>query len=214
MKSDMGGAAAVIGLMCAVTKTKLKRNLICAIPTCENMIGSGAYRAGDVIDTLSGKTVEVSDTDAEGRLIIADAIYYLSSNDSVTHVIDIATLTGASALTFGSVCSAVISNNDDFYNSLQKASEKTSELIWRLPTFPEYKGYLASSIADIANKSSRKGASTILGGMFIEEFVNKKPWLHIDMANKNASMMPSGYTPKGPTGYGVRLLYQLLKDIV
>jgi len=213
MKSDMGGAAAVLGLMKAVSQTKQKVNIIALIPTCENMIDGKSYRAGDVILSREGKYIEIGNTDAEGRLILADAMSYASDMEDVELIVDIATLTGNSAVALGSVCAATFSNDDELYKCLYAASKETNEKIWRLPLYDEYKSYLMSTVADMKNTSSRKGAGAIVAGTFLSNFVKSKPWIHIDMASTNASIMAMGYNPRGAKGFGVRLLFSFIKLI-
>lgn len=212
MKSDMAGSAAVIGAMKAIAAMKLKANVVGIVAACENMVSGGAYKNGDVIGSMAGKTIEIKSTDAEGRLTLADAVYYAVEREGVKKVVDIATLTGAALVALGITTTAVISNNDEFYGKLEKASLKTGEKLWRLPAFDEYKELIKSDIADLKNSGGRF-AGTITGGLFVGEFVKDTPWLHMDIAGTSGSDKDSDYTSKGGTGVGVRTLYELVKNM-
>ena len=211
MKSDMGGAASVIGTIAALAKNKVKKNVIAVVAACENAISGGSYKPGDIINSMAGKTIEVLNTDAEGRLTLADAVTYIIRNEKVTKVIDVATLTGAALVALGETTTAVVSNNDEFYDNLVKASEKTGEHFWRLPGYDEYKKMIKSDIADLKNVGGRL-AGTITAGLFVGEFVEDKPWLHLDIAGTAWTSTPiSEYVVKGATGAPVRTLYYLVK---
>jgi leucyl aminopeptidase len=212
MKSDMGGAAAVIGAMTAITKLKAKINVVAVIAACENMIGSSSYRPGDIIGSMGGKTIEVLNTDAEGRLTLADAVSYVIEKEQATKVVDIATLTGAVLTALGTTATGVVTNNDFFYNRLEQASKICDEKVWRLPSFEEYKELIKSDIADLKNIGGPK-AGTITAGLFIGEFVQDKPWLHLDIAGTSWTEKDSDYDSKGGTGAGARLLYHLIKQL-
>jgi len=211
MKSDMGGGAAVIGAMSAIAKRKLKVNVIGVIAACENLISGAAYKPGDIIGSMGGKTIEILSTDAEGRLTLADAVYYAVSKEKVTKVVDVATLTGAALSALGITTTAVVTNNKEFYDKLESASSKAGEKIWMLPAFDEYKELIKSDIADLKNTGGRF-AGTITAGLFIGEFVQKKPWLHLDIAGTAWRDNEDGYYSKGGTGAGVRTLYYLAKN--
>lgn len=211
MKSDMGGGAAVIGAISAIAKRKLKVNVIGVIAACENLISGAAYKPGDIIGSMGGKTIEVLSTDAEGRLTLADAVYYAVSKEKVTKVVDVATLTGAALSALGITTTAVVTNNKEFYDKLEEASVKSGEKVWMLPAFDEYKKLIKSDIADLKNTGG-KFAGTITAGLFIGEFVEKKPWLHLDIAGTAWRDSEDGYFSKGGTGVGVRTLYYLAKN--
>jgi len=211
MKCDMGGAASVIGAMSAISQLKLKVNVVGVIAACENMISGSSYRPGDIIKSMAGKTIAIGSTDAEGRLTIIDAMNYIIEKEKATKIIDIATLTGSSIKALGRVATAVVSNNDDFYEELYKASFKAGEKIWRLPIFKEYKELIKSDIADLTNSSGDPGVIT--AALFIGEFVQNKPWIHMDIAGTSWSNESVGYLSKGGTGIGVRTLYYLIKNI-
>ncbi len=206
MKTDMGGAGTVIGTMCAIARMNLKKNVVAVIPACENSIGGNAYRPGDIIGSMAGKTIEVDNTDAEGRLTLIDGVHYIIKNEGVKEVIDVATLTGAVLVALGSTTTGVLSNNDDMYKQLEKASEEIGERVWRLPNFPEYKELYKSKVADLKNSGGRY-AGSITAGMFIGEFVGDTPWMHLDIAGTSATSKPYGYYEYGATGQCVRTLY-------
>ena len=211
MKSDMGGAASVIGAISAIAKKKLKINVVGVIAACENLISGAAYKPGDIIGSMAGKYIEVLNTDAEGRLTLIDAVHYIIEKEKVNKVIDLATLTGAALVALGVTTTAVVSNNDEFYKDLENASLKADEKVWRLPNFDDYKKLIKSDIADLKNTGGRH-AGTITAGLFIGEFVQNKPWLHLDIAGTAWTEKESSYCSKGGTGVGVRTLYYLAKN--
>lgn len=212
MKSDMAGSAAVVGAMKAIAKQRLAVNVVAIVAACENMISGDAYKNGDVIGSMAGKTIEIKSTDAEGRLTLADAVYYAIEKENVKKVVDIATLTGAAGVALGNVCTGIITNNDEFFNVFEQATIKTGEKVWKLPTFEEYRELLKSDIADLKNSGGRM-AGTIVGGLFIGEFVKETPWIHMDIAATAGSDRDFGYVAKGGTGVGVRTLYELAKSM-
>ncbi len=209
MKDDMSGGAAVLGVIKTAAALKLKVNLIGVIPSTENSIGSNSYKPGDVYVSYSGKTVEISDTDAEGRLVLADAISYVQTHYKPSRLIDLATLTGGVVVALGEEATGLFSNDDKLSAALKEAGERTYERLWRLPLFTEYREALKSSIADIKNAADRK-ASPITGAIFIQEFVHKKTaWAHLDIAG-TAYRSPRHYHTTEATGVGVRLLIDYL----
>ncbi len=210
MKSDMGGAAAVIGTMQALAKNKVKANVIAVIAACENAISGGSYKPGDVIGSLAGKTIEVLNTDAEGRLTLVDALTYILDTEKVDKVIDVATLTGAVLVALGTTITGVISNNDAFYGELEEAAGRTGEKFWRLPNDESYKKLIKGDVADLKNIGGRH-AGTITAGMFIEAFAQDKPWIHLDIAGTGwAENASDPCMPKGGTGTPVRTLYEMV----
>lgn len=211
MKSDMGGAAAVIGAMASIAKMRLKANVTAVVAACENMISANSYRPGDIIGSMAGKTIEVLNTDAEGRLTLVDAVHYIISKEKVSKVIDLATLTGAALVALGTTTTAVVSNNEEFYNDLQAASKPADEKVWRLPAFDDYKELIKSDIADLKNIGG-SNAGTITAGLFIGEFVKEIPWIHMDIAGTAWSETEHDYISKGGTGVGVRTLYNMIKN--
>lgn len=212
MKSDMGGAAAVIGTMTAIAKLRLKTNVTAVVAACENMISGHAYRNGDIIGTMAGKFIEIVNTDAEGRLTLVDAVTYTLTHEKVTKLVDVATLTGAALVALGLTTTAVITNDQAFYQQLDAASVRAGERVWQLPAFEEYKKLYKSDIADYKNSGGRF-AGTIGAGLFIGEFVTDKPWLHLDIAGTSWSDAEQDLGIKGGTGAPVRTLYQLIKHL-
>jgi leucyl aminopeptidase len=211
MKYDMSAGAAVIEATAAIAELGLPVNLISVVPATENMPSGTAIKPGDVITQYNGKTVEVNNTDAEGRLILADALAY-AIELGAERVVDLATLTGAVLIALGSTYAAVISNDDALAAELSAAGEESGELVWRLPLHPEYKAMMKGTVADLSNLGSKREAGTITAASFLEEFVDGTPWAHIDIAG-TAWDVNRAYTGKGGSGYGVRLLVQLVRDI-
>lgn len=210
MKSDMGGSAAVIGAMSIIAQRKLKKNVIAVVAACENAISGAAYKPGDIIGSMGKKFIEIVNTDAEGRLTLIDAVNYIIEKEKVSSVVDIATLTGAALIGLGTTTTAVLANNDEFYKSLEEASASTGEKVWRLPIFDEYKELNKSKVADLKNAGGRF-AGTITAGLFIGEFVQDKPWMHLDIAGTAWTDSVMDYSEIGGTGEGARLLYELVK---
>ena len=211
MKMDMSGAAVVIEAVSAIAKLELPINVLAVIPSTENMPSGTAIKPGDIITQLNGKTVEVNNTDAEGRLILADALAY-AVELGADRIVDLATLTGAVLIALGSTYAALISNDDAFAAEVEEAAEQTGELAWRLPLHAEYKDLTKGTAADLTNASSKRKAGTIYAGSFLEEFVDGKPWVHLDIAG-TAWDVGREYVGKGPTGYGVRLLIDLARSL-
>ena len=211
MKSDMAGAAAVISAVCTASKMKIKKNIIGVIPACENMINGSSYKLGDIIKSMNGKTVEIHNTDAEGRLTIINAVTYAIRHEKVTHILDIATLTGACMVALGTDITGVVTNDGNMLKVLKKASEISGELIWELPNHSTYKESLKSPNADLKNVGTRWGGA-IIAGQFIEEFVEKLPWLHLDIAGPAFIESKSKFGSAGGTGAGTRLLYEFIKN--
>ena len=212
MKMDMSGGAGVLEALAAIAELELPLNVVAVVPAVENMPSGTATRPGDIITQLNGKTVEVNDTDAEGRLILADALTYCVRDLVADRVVDLATLTGSVVVALGSTYSGLISNDDDWAERVEAAGESTGELAWRLPLHDEYKELTKGTVADLANVSSKRKAGTIYAGSFLEEFVDGKPWVHLDIAG-TAWDVGREYIGKGPSGYGVRLLVRLARDL-
>lgn len=210
MKDDMAGAAAVLGTLKALAELKVKVNVIGVIPSAENAIGSKGYKPGDVYKSYCGKSVEIADTDAEGRLVLADAISYVQDHYKPTRIIDLATLTGGIIVALGDEASGLFSNDDKLAKKLYEAGEATSERLWRFPMYSEYKEGLKSTIADIKNSASDRKASSIRGAVFIQEFVKNIPWAHLDIAGTAFLPAPRHYHSTPATGVGVRLLVEYL----
>lgn len=214
MHDDMGGAAAVVAATVAAARNRLPVNVTAVIAACKNMISDTAQVPGDIVRSMSGKTVEMLNTDAEGRLTLIDAITYAVREEKVDVIIDIATLTGAAKGAVGNRCSAVLSNDEDWYCLLKKSSEESAEKIWRLDLDDELRSCLNSPVADIRNVNAggTQGAGTGIAAMFIEAFTEGKPFVHIDMAPVNWLLEENSYCARGGTGYGSALLYRVLKN--
>jgi leucyl aminopeptidase len=210
MKSDMGGSAAVIGAMCAIADNKLKKNVVAVVAACENMIAGNAYRPGDIIDSMGGKTIFIGNTDAEGRLTLIDAMDFIVTKEKVSRVLDIATLTGAAIHCTGTAASVAISNNDEFYKKVDDSFALSGEQVWRMPIFDEYKELIKHEEADLTNIAGSPG--TVTAGLFVGEFNGGLPWVHLDIAGTAFSKKVSGYISKGGTGVAVRPLYYLAKN--
>lgn len=213
MKSDMGGAASVIGAMSAIAQENLRLNVVAVVAACENLISGHGYRPGDIIGSMSGKTIQVDSTDAEGRLTLADAVYYMVTREKADIVVDVATLTGAAIIALGNTTTGVITNDQGLYEKLQGASEQSGERVWQLPSFPEYREQNKTAAADLKNTGGRE-AGTITAGLFIEAFVEETPWLHLDIAGTAFTSKDQDYICEGGTGVGVRLLYHFAETLV
>lgn len=214
MKFDKAGACAVLGTFVAAAELGLETSLVGLLPLTENLPGGSAARPGDIVKMHSGKTVEIISTDAEGRVILADALSY-SARYKPRTIIDIATLTGACVIALGYEASGLMGNNTDMLKALIKAGEKSAERVWRLPTWKEYAEYNKSEVADIRNIGGKAGeAGTITAAKFLEFFVPEKtPWAHLDIAATAWNEKPKPYMGLGATGVGVRLLAQFLADL-
>lgn len=210
MKYDKSGGMAVIGAMMAVARLGLKTPVVGVIAAAENMISSAAYRPDDILKAMNGKTIEIISTDAEGRLVLADALTYTERTFKPRAMIDIATLTGAVVIALGSVRAGVLSTNDELAEALYQAGERTYERVWRLPLDEEYFEQIKGDDGDIKNSGGRK-AGSIIGGMFLKQFVTEEtPWAHIDMAGVMGAERDLPYCPKGGMGFGVRLFLEYL----
>jgi leucyl aminopeptidase len=212
MKMDMSGGAAVLEAVAAIAELDLELELVAVIPATENMPSGSAIKPGDIITQLNGKTVEVNNTDAEGRLILADALTFCVRELGAERLVDVATLTGAVVVALGSTYAALISNDDDWAAEVERAGAESGELAWRLPLHPEYKQLTKGTVADLTNASSKRKAGTIYAGSFLEEFVDEVPWAHLDIAG-TAWDTGREYVGKGASGFGVRLLVRLALDL-
>lgn len=211
MKGDMGGAAAVMGAIVAAANLNLKANITAVIPATENAISAKSYKPGDIYKSYSGKTVEIGNTDAEGRLILADALAYSVDHLKPTRIIDLATLTGAMIIALGTETIGMFANNDALADELIRSGSDTYERVWRLPLHEEYREALKSEFADLRNIGGRP-AGSITAAMFLQEFVGNVPWAHLDIAG--TAYLEDGakrYHPKYGTGSGVRLLIDFLE---
>ncbi len=210
MKADMTGGAEVLAAMRAADRLKLPLNLICILPAAENMPGGRAMRPGDVVKTLSGKTVEVQNTDAEGRLILSDGLAY-ATRFKPAALIDIATLTGACVVALGQFAIGMFGTDAKLKESVRKAGLRAGERVWEMPLWDEYFEQLRSDVADMRNIGGR-GGGMITAALFLSKFVGDCPWVHLDIASTDWSERERAYIPKGPTGIGTRLLIQYLMD--
>jgi len=212
MKADMGGAAAVIGTIKAAAEAQLPIELVGIIPAVENMISGSSYKPGDVVTSYSGKTIEVKNTDAEGRIVLADALTY-ASEQKPDEIIDFATLTGAICVALGLIPAGLFSANDKLADALVSAGNISFERLWRMPFWDDYKVLLKSDIADVSNLGPRWGGA-ITAGKFLEHFVDEKmSWAHIDLAGPALKNDYNNYTKKYDTGFGVRLMFQYLSNL-
>jgi leucyl aminopeptidase len=209
MKMDMSGAAAVLEAVAAIAELGLPLDLIAILPSTENMPSGTAIKPGDVITQYNGKTVEVNNTDAEGRLILADALAY-AVEQGAERIVDLATLTGAVVMALGSTYAAVIANDDTLAEEVLRAGEETGELTWRLPLHPEYKELMKGTVADLSNLAKKRKAGTITAASFLEEFVGDTPWAHVDIAGTSWDV-GRAYTGSDASGFGVRLLVELAR---
>jgi leucyl aminopeptidase len=210
MKYDMAGAAAVIGAMKAIAQLKPTIPVTGYVPTVENMLNGNAQRPGDIVTSLAGKTIEVLNTDAEGRLILADAITY-ATRHGATHIVDAATLTGAIAIALGHYNIGAFTNNQEFLDRVLAATRAAGEKTWQLPMDEEYKDYLKSAYADLPNIGGRYGGS-ITAAWFLREFADPTPWVHLDIASTAWLDDNKAWLAKGPTGVAVRSFVQLALD--
>ena len=212
MKGDMAGAAAVLAAMDVIAGRRPPIDVMAVVAATENMPGGAAQRPGDVLVSANGKTVEILNTDAEGRLVLADAMTY-AIRHAATHIVDLATLTGAATIAVGHAGTAAVSNDDSLWELVERAGRLAGDRAWRLPNYPDYRVLLNSKIADIRN-SEYGEAGTIMGALFIQQFVEDRPWVHLDIAasswNTNTELTT---VPRGPLGAGTRLLVKLAELI-
>ena len=211
MKTDMAGGATMLGVMHAIAQLKPNVRVIAMIPATENMPSGSAFKPGDVITSMSGKTIEILNTDAEGRLVLADALTY-AKQLGCTVLIDAATLTGACMVALGNITTGVFGWNKEWVNRVLAAAEKSGEKMWQLPVDDDYRDLYKSAIADLANTGGRYGGA-ITAAMFIGEFAGDTPWVHLDIAGTRWANDEKPYRAKGPTGHGVRTLVQLVTDL-
>jgi leucyl aminopeptidase len=212
MKSDMGGGAAVLAAVGAIAELGLPVRLLAVVPACENMPGGHATRPGDIVTALSGKTIEIANTDAEGRLILADALWF-ARESGATHVLDLATLTGGVVVAMGDQYAGLFGNDDAWVAEIEAAAAASGDHAWRLPLHERYGRYNESAFADLKNSSDYRQASPILAAAFLQEFAGEGPWAHLDVAGTAYLERGRGdyYTRQGATGYGVRLLAELAR---
>ena len=211
MKSDMSGGAAVMGVIMAAADLQLPLNITGLIPATENMPSGTAYKPGDILKSYSGKTIEVLNTDAEGRLILADALAY-ASEFKPEAVVDVATLTGACIIALGDDVIGMLGTDDKLKSEIDRAAQTTGELVWELPLWESYHELIKSDIADYKNSSGRS-AGTITAAAFLSKFAGNTPWVHLDIAGPSWLTKDKPYIPKGASGVGVRLMVQVLRDL-
>lgn len=212
MKYDMGGAGVVAGLMHTLAARKANVNVVGVVGLVENMPDGNAQRPSDVVTSMSGQTIEVLNTDAEGRLVLADILWYTQDRFKPEFMINLATLTGAITIALGSIYAGLFSNNDELAEKLYETGLKTSEKLWRFPLSDDYDRMINSECADMQNISNEKGAGSITAAQFLKRFVNETPWAHLDIAGVTWTRKDLDLAGKGATAFGVRLLNQLVED--
>ncbi len=213
MKCDMAGAGAVLGLVQAAARLGIRKNILGVIASAENAISANSYKPGDVYKSASGKTVEITNTDAEGRLVLADALTYVQRKHQPSRIIDLATLTGGIVIALGEEATGLFSNNDKLATALVEAGDRCFERVWRMPLYPEHKEALKSPIADMKNSAGRK-ASSCTGAMFLGQFIERDtPWAHLDIAGTAYLSETKPYHPTYATGVGVRLLLEFFSRL-
>jgi leucyl aminopeptidase len=211
MKTDMSGAAAVIGAMSVLRRAGVRTRVVAFVPTTENMPGGRAIKPGDVLKIRNGKTVEVLNTDAEGRLILADGLS-LAVEEQPDAIIDLATLTGACVVALGMKVAGLMGNHDDWVHQVGAAADRAGEPVWHLPLPESYRKDLESEIADLKNITGNRGAGALTAGLFLSEFAGDVPWAHLDIAGPARAGADDGYAVKGGTGFGVRTLVEVLSS--
>ena len=211
MKGDMAGAACVVGLMHALATRKAKANVVGAIGLVENMPDGNAQRPGDIVTSMSGQTIEIINTDAEGRLVLADVLWHVQNSCKPAFMVDLATLTGAIMVALGQEYAGLFSNNDELAERLAEAGTATGEKLWRLPMGPAYDKLIDSKFADMKNTGGRHGGS-ITAAQFLQRFVNDTPWAHLDIAGMGMGSPTNDLNQSWGSGFGVRLLDRLVSD--
>ena len=212
MKGDMGGAAAVVGVMRALAGRSAKVNAIGIVGLVENSVDGNAQRPGDIVTAMSGTTIEVLNTDAEGRLVLADALWYCQDRFKPKFMVNLATLTGAIIVALGNQHAGLFSNNDELSDRLLAAGIGTGEKVWRLPLAPEYDKMIEGKFADIKNIGGGRAAGAITAAQFLQRFVNDVPWAHLDVAGTAMGSPANEYNQSWASGFGVRLLDRLVSD--
>jgi leucyl aminopeptidase len=214
MKGDMAGGAGVIEGIGAIAELRLPVRAVAVVASCENLPGGAAYRPGDILTAANGKTIEIVNTDAEGRLVLADALWY-ARREGATNVVDLATLTGAMELALGDLYAGFFANDDEWAARVADAGERSGDLVTRFPLHPRYRRYVDSVFADMKNSSDLRQASPALAAEFLREFAGDGPWAHVDMAGPGFLERSRGdyLRVAGGTGYGVRLLAALAESL-
>jgi leucyl aminopeptidase len=215
MKGDMAGGAAVVEGLGAIAELGLPVRAIAVVAACENLVGGHSYRPGDILTAASGTTIEVTNTDAEGRLVLADALWY-ARREGATHLLDLATLTGAMEFALGDLYAGVFANDDAWRDQVLEAARRSGDHLWPFPLHPRYRRYVESTFADLKNSSDLRQASPALAAEFLHEFAgDDRPWAHVDMAGPGFLERSRGdyLTQRGGTGYGVRLIVELAQSL-
>tara|TARA_Y100000031_G_scaffold92846_1_gene101946 strand:- start:397 stop:1035 length:639 start_codon:yes stop_codon:yes gene_type:complete len=209
----MAGSAVVVGLLKTLALRKVKLNVVGVVGLVENMPGGNAQRPGDIVKSYSGQTIEVLNTDAEGRLVLADVLTFTEKEFKPKFIIDLATLTGAIIVSLGEEYAGLFSNNDDLSDKIFQSGNKVGEKVWRLPLHKNYNKLMDSTVADVQNINYSGGAGSITAAEFLQRFIiDKTPWVHLDIAGMAFSKKAANLNPSGATGFGVRLLNKLIED--
>ncbi len=213
MKSDMGGGAAVLTGLATIAELGVPVRIVAVVPACENMPGGGAYRPGDIVRAVNGKTIEITNTDAEGRLILADALPHARAQGA-THLLDLATLTGTIVVAMGDFYAGLFGNDAAWLEDVRAAGDESGDHVWPMPLHPSYFRHIESSFADVKNCPEKKRGSSIIAALFLQQFVGEGPWAHLDIAGTAFLARGRDYYPQiGATGYGVRLLAELAERV-
>ena len=214
MKGDMAGGAAVIAATAAVAELQLPVQIVTGVAAAENLVSGDSFRPGDILRAANGKTIEITNTDAEGRLVLADALWY-ARREGATHLLDLATLTGAMELALGDLYAGLFANDEDWRREILDAAEASGDHSWPFPLHPRYRRYVDSTFADLKNSSDLRQGSPVLAAEFLREFAGEGPWAHIDMAGPGFLERSRGdyLTQRGGTGYGVRLIVELARRL-
>ncbi len=210
MKFDMSGGAAVIEAVSAIARLKLPVKLVAVVGATENLPSGRSIKPGDIVTAANGRTIEINNTDAEGRLVLADCLWH-AVGEGAERIVDLATLTGAVIVALGSTYAGLMSNDDDLAERITAAGESTGEIVWRLPLHEEYGELVKGKYGDLDNAPEGRKAGTIVGGTFLSNFVGDTPWAHLDIAG-SAWELNRTYVGKGASGYGVRLLVALARS--
>ena len=211
MKYDMAGAASMIATMRAIAQLKPSVRVLCVVCSCENMPDGLAFKPGDVVTAMSGKTIEIMNTDAEGRLVLADGLHYAQTLGA-THLLNAATLTGAIGTALGQINAGLFTNNDETIQHFTDALTLTGEKFWRLPATDDYRDQIKSQIADILNSTGSRYGGATTAAMFLKEFVGETPWIHLDIASTTWLDDPKPWQSKGPSGVAIRTITEWVRS--
>ena len=213
MKHDMAGGATMVAAMCAIARQRLRANVVAVVAACENLISGTAYKPGDIIGSMGGKTIQINSTDAEGRLTLIDAMTYAIRHEHVSRLVDIGTLTGAARRILGEYGAPVLGNDTAFWQALERGAEVSGELVCRVPLVEDAREKIRGDVCDLLNTSLAETGGMVTAALFLEEFVEGKPWLHIDAAGPLWLDRDMPYTPKGGSGWGARTIYHMVKGL-